>query len=118
MERDHDRLRLVAEHIRRIKAADYPVTVGAPGNYRIEERPWNDLAEPSKLAILQGAVDWSGVSDRDQAHILLAEIDPGKITDARRNRLIDVATKALDEILDMKPDVALLMSRDREREGR
>ncbi len=50
------------------------------------------MPEPSKLAILQDAVDWTGISNRDQAHILLSAIDPGQITDAQRNRLIDLAT--------------------------
>jgi hypothetical protein len=66
-------------------------SVEGGGNYRIVDRPWQELPEPSKLAILQDAVDWSGVSNRDQATILLSEIDPGKITDAQRARLIDTA---------------------------
>jgi hypothetical protein len=92
---DRKRLDQVSQHIRRIKTSDYPVIVGssdqATGGYRIVERPWRDLPEPSKLAILQDAVDWSGISNKDQAHILLSEVDPGKITDAQRNRLIDCA---------------------------
>jgi hypothetical protein len=95
MTSDARRLGEAYRHIRRIKAEDYPVIVGnsagANGGYRIVERPWRELPEPSKLAILQDAVDWSGISNRDQAHILLAEIDPGMITDAQRNRLIDMA---------------------------
>ena len=65
--------------------------VGRDNQYRIEERPWQEVRETSKLAILQNAVDWSGITNRDKAHILLAEIDPGKITDDQRNRLIDMA---------------------------
>src|SRR5437899_252186 len=91
MPSDQKRLREVYQHIHQIKAGDYPAIVGRDNQYRIVERPWQDMAEPSKLAILQDSVDWSGITNRDQAHILLAEIDPGKITDAQRNRLIDMA---------------------------
>lgn len=94
MASDPQRLDQALKHIRRIKADNYPVIMGnsGDGSYRISERPWQDLAEPSKLAILQDAVDWTGITNRDQAHILLSEIDPGQITDAQRNRLIDMAT--------------------------
>jgi len=95
MASDQKRLNQVFRHIQRIKTSDYPVIVGnsieGSGNYRIVDRPWQELPEPSKLAILQDAVDWSGVTNRDQATILLSEIDPGKITDAQRSRLIDTA---------------------------
>jgi len=97
MTSDPQRLDQALKHIRRIKADDYPVIVGNSaegGGYRIIERPWQDLAEPSKLAILQDAVDWTGITNRDQAHILLSEIDPGQITDVQRNRLIDMATRS------------------------
>jgi hypothetical protein len=89
------RLDQALKHIRRIEADSYPVILGNSaegGSYAIVERPWKDVPEPSKLAILQDAVDWSGISNRDQAHILLSEIDPGQITDTQRNRLIDMAT--------------------------
>jgi hypothetical protein len=86
-----EKLHEVMSHLRRIKAGDYPAIVGSGGDYRIVERPWSEIAEPSKLAILKDAVDWSGISNRDQAHILLSEIDPGKIPDTERNRLIDMA---------------------------
>jgi|SRR5579884_1371563 len=91
MPSDQKRLHEVFEHIRWIKTGDYPAIVGRDEQYRIIERPWQDLAEPSKLAILQDAVNWSGITNRDRAHILLSEIDPGKIPDAQRNRLIDMA---------------------------
>ena len=78
--------------------------IGRDDQYRITERPWAEMLERSKLAILQDAVDWSGITNRDQAHILLREIDPGKITDAQRNRLIDMATapQSYDELLEEK----------------
>lgn len=91
MASDQKRLNEVFRHIERIKAGDYPAIVGRDNDYRIVERPWHTLAEQSKLAILWDAVDWSGITNRDQAHILLAEIDPGKIADAQRNWLIDMA---------------------------
>ncbi len=103
MASDRKRLDQVSQHIRRIKSSDYPIIQGngLDGGYRIVERPWRDLPERSKLAILQDAVDWSGISNKDQAHILLSEVDPGKITDAQRNRLIDraAATSSYQEIL-------------------
>jgi hypothetical protein len=101
MRSNPERLRIAMQHIQRIKAGDYPAIVGRDEQYRIVERPFKDLAEPSKLAILHDAVDWRGVSNRDQAHILLNEIDPGKVTDAQRNRLIDMAAvPGVDEHLD------------------
>src|SRR5262245_40619360 len=118
MERDQKRVQQALDHIRRIKSGDYPVMVGVPGNYRIEERPWGDLAESSKLAILQDAVDWSSISNRDQAHILLGAIDPGKITDAQRNHLIGMATgvstKTVAEILDMTTDAQAWFDREQD----
>ncbi len=91
MPSDDKRVHQAFQHIQRIKAGDYPVIVGRDDKYRVEDRPWKDMPETSKLAILQDAVDWSGITNRDQAHILLAEVDPGKITDAQRNLLIDMA---------------------------
>lgn len=92
MPSDQKRLNQVMGHIDRIKEGTYPAVVEREGQHRIQERPWKDMPERSKLAILQDAVDWSGVTNRDQAHILLGEIDPGKISDAQRNGLIEMAT--------------------------
>jgi hypothetical protein len=89
------RLNQVMRHIGRIKASDYPAIVGNAGDYRIVERPWREIPETSKLAIMKDAVDWSGITNRDQAHILLSEIDAGKIPDAERNRLIGMADDRL-----------------------
>lgn len=97
MPSDDKRLKEAFDHILQIKAGTYPAVVGQDRDYRIEERPWQDMPERSKLAILQDAVDWSGVTNRDQAHILLSEIDPGKISDAQRNRLIGMATNEEDK---------------------
>jgi hypothetical protein len=101
MPSDEKRLKEAFAHIMRIKEGTYPAVVGQDRDYRIEERPWQDMPERSKLAILQDAVDWSGVSNRDQAHILLSEIDPGKISDAQRNRLIGMATNEEDKSTQM-----------------
>jgi hypothetical protein len=102
MPSDQKRLNEVLQHIERIKTGTYPAVVGRDDNYRIVERPWQQLAEPAKLAVLQGSVDWSGVTNRDQAHILLSEVDPGKITDTQRTKLIEMATaeKSYQELLD------------------
>ncbi|WP_152051759.1 hypothetical protein [Tautonia marina] len=100
MPSDEKRLKEAFDHILRIKEGNYPAVVGQEKNYRIEERPWQDMPERSKLAILQDAVDWSGVSNRDQAHILLSEIDPGKISDSQRNRLIGMATQEEDRTVE------------------
>src|SRR3954451_16523622 len=92
MPSDEKRLQEAFRHIMRIKEGTYPAVIGRDDKYRIEERPWQEMPERSKLAILQDAVDWSGVSNRDQGHLLLSEIDPGKISDAQCNQLIDMAT--------------------------
>jgi hypothetical protein len=93
MPSNDQRLKDAFQHIMRIKEGSYPAVIGRDQDYRIEERPWQEMPERSKLAILQDAVDWSGVSNRDQAHILLSEIDPGKISDTQRLGLIQAATE-------------------------
>ncbi len=87
---DPTRLTEVTRRISSVKQRTYPIVVGRDAPYRIEERPWSEVPEPSKLAILQD-MNWSGVSNRDRAHILLTEVDAGKISDHQRNRLIDMA---------------------------
>lgn len=103
MASDERQVHRACQHIRRIKASDYPTIVGRDDQYRIEGRPWEELPESSKLAILQDAVDWSGITNRDRAHILLAEIDPGRITDAQRRRLIEMAVEK-DESQDLSSE--------------
>ena len=39
------------------------------------------------------SVDWSAISNRDRAMMLLAQIDPGRITDSQRNSLIEMAVR-------------------------
>lgn len=94
MPSDKDRLRQVFDHIDSIKAREYPAIVGSDKGHQLVERPWKDMPERAKLAILQDSVDWTGITNRDQAHILLGQVDPGKIADAQRNRLIDAATRS------------------------
>ena len=99
MPSDPKRLQHVMQHIQHIKAGDYPQIVSEDprGPFRIVDRPWKEVPEPSKLAILQDAVDWSGITNRDQALILLGQIDPGQISDAQRKQLIDLAVKEPEE---------------------
>ena len=92
MASDEKRLKEAFQHILRIKEGSYPTVVGRDDQYKIVERPWDEVPERSKLAILAEAVNWEGVTNREQAHILLSEIDPGKISDAQRNSLIDMAS--------------------------
>lgn len=118
MPSDAKRLSQAMQHIARIKVGDYPAIVGRDDQYRIVERPWRDLAEPAKLAVLQDAVDWSGISNRDQSHILLAEIDPGRITDAQRGKLIEMAAvqEAYQGMLEGKARAGTGTGRDQEQE--
>ena len=55
MPSDTKRLQEVFSHIRRIKEGTYPAVSGQDSGYRIEERPWQDMPDRSKLAILQDA---------------------------------------------------------------
>ena len=98
MTSDEKRLQQAFQHILRIKEGTYPAVVERGDQHRIEERPWKEMPERSKLAILQDAVDWEGVTNRDQAHILLSEIDPGKISDTQRRGLIDAASVNEDKV--------------------
>jgi hypothetical protein len=99
MPSDPKRLSQVFDHIARIKAGNYPRIEETPGSKagprRIVEVPWQEVPEPSKVVALESSLDWTGITNRDQGHILLAQIDPGKITDAQRNYLIGM-TEAKD----------------------
>lgn len=50
-------------------------------------------------------MDWSGITNHDRTHTLLAEIDVGKIPSDQRNRLIEMAQPkpSLREILRSTP---------------
>lgn len=118
MASDEKQLAHAMRHIDRIKEGTYPAVVERDGDYRIVEREWNDMPDRSKLAILQDAVDWAGVSNRDQAHILLSEIDPGKISDAQRNRLIDMAVgdDSYEKMLEEKARAGTGRGKDKNKE--
>ncbi len=95
MESDPERLAEVRQQIRALKLAEHPVMrlvyPEGPVEHKIAWRSWADVAEASKLALLQDAVDWSGVSNRDMAHMLLGELDVGKLSAGQRDLLIRLA---------------------------
>lgn len=101
MASDPKRLSEVFQHIQRIKSDDYLVRVGDQTSDRFVECLWHDLPERSKLALLLDVVDWTGISNRDQAAIVFLEIYPGKITDAQRSLLIETAVQtSYEEMLE------------------
>jgi hypothetical protein len=61
------------------------------GLYEVETRRWDQVAEPSKLEMLKDLVNWEGVSNRDMAHILLRELDVGRLSTEQRGLLIHTA---------------------------
>jgi hypothetical protein len=58
---------------------------------RMDTRPWSEVPEQAKLAMLKDLVNWEGVSPRDMAMIMLRELDVGKLTPAQRGELISMA---------------------------
>ena len=79
-----------------IKQKEHPVVRPSEDNGRVFEmksRPWGEVPEPAKLEYLSDMVDWTGVSDRDRAHILLKEVDVGKLSGGQRDRLIREAAR-------------------------
>jgi len=92
---DPQRMDQVYRDIHRVRTDYYswflPSHDRREGPFLVADRPWQDVPEPSKLIILQDTIDWSGISSKVQARILLAEIDPAKLADAQRHRLITMA---------------------------
>jgi len=93
---DPKRLLHVMGAIRALKDGRYPVArelagVGKLSIVKLDERPWKDLPEPGKLAMLKDRIDWSGVTNRDQAYILLQELNVNALTDEQRIQLIHQA---------------------------
>ena len=90
-----DRLAEVRRQIRSLKLAEHPVVrlvhPEGPVEHKIAWRGWDAVPEAGKLALLQDAVDWSGVTNRDMAHLLLGELDVGKLSAAQRDLLIRLA---------------------------
>lgn len=90
---DPKRLLHVMGAIRALKDGRYPVArelagVGKFAIVKLDERPWKEVPEPAKLAMLKDLVDWSGVTNKDQAHILLSELNVGALTVDQRDQLI------------------------------
>lgn len=90
-----DRLAEVRRQIRALKAAEHPVVrlvyPEGPHEHKVAYRAWADVAEGGKLSMLQDLIDWSGISNRSMATILLGELDVGKLTSGQRDMLIRLA---------------------------
>lgn len=90
-----ERLAEVRQQIRALKLAEHPVVrlvyPDVPHEHKLTYRAWSDVPEPAKLSMLQDLVDWSGVSNKAMASILLSELDVGKLTSGQRDMLIRLA---------------------------
>jgi hypothetical protein len=97
-EPDPERLAEVRLQIRALKAAEQPVVrlvfPEGPHEHKLAYRPWADVPEPAKLSMLQDLIDWQGISNRDMAHLLLGELDVGKLSAGQRDMLIRLAEPA------------------------
>ncbi len=95
MPSDPKRVEQVFTHIGFIRDGTYPRVVevndARRGQYVIQDRPWAEIPEPAKLAILQDAVNWEGITEKDRANILLASVDPGQLEPLDRQLLIRMA---------------------------
>lgn len=94
-ESDPDRLNQVLRQIRAIKHAEQPVVrlvyPAWPSPHKVAWRPWSAVPEAAKLSMLQDLVDWEGITNKDMAHILLSELDVGKLSAGQRDMLIRLA---------------------------
>jgi hypothetical protein len=90
-----ERLAEVRRQIGALKAAEHPVVrlvyPKGPHEHKVAYRPWADVPESAKLSMLRDLVDWRGISNRDMAHMLLGELDVGKLTSGQRDLLIRFA---------------------------
>lgn len=90
-----ERLAEVRQQIRALKTAEHPVVrlvfPEGPHEHKLAYRPWADVPEPAKLSMLQDLVDWRGISNREMAHLLLGELDVGKLSAGQRDLLIRLA---------------------------
>jgi len=95
VESNLDRLAEARQQISALKIAEHPVvrlvSPDGPIEHKVAYRPWGDVAEGAKLSMLQDMVDWSGITNKDMAHILLGELDVGKLTEGQRDLLIRLA---------------------------
>ena len=62
-----------------------------PAPHTVAWRRWADVPEAGKLSMLQDLVSWEGVTNRDMAHILLGEVDVGKLSSGQHDLLIRLA---------------------------
>ena len=90
-----DRLAEVRGQIRALKATEHPIVrlvyPEGPHEHKVASRPWADVPESAKFFILQDLIDWSGISNKSMATILLGELDVGKLTSGQRDLLIRLA---------------------------
>ncbi len=72
------------------KSAGYPIETGEwPRGYN----------EPLKLRVLEGEMDWSGISDQDKESVLAREIDFNKVSRDQLNFVYeDIAFDAKEEV--------------------
>lgn len=95
IESDPERLADVRRQIRALKEAEHPVVrlvaPDGPAEHKVAWQRWSQVPEPGKLSMLQDLVTWSGVTNRDMAHMLLGELDVGKLTRGQRDMLIRLA---------------------------
>jgi hypothetical protein len=94
-ESDPRQLNKALAQIRALKSAEHPVVrlVHPEGSslHTVAWRRWADVSESSKLSMLQDLVSWEGITNRDMAHILLGELDVGKLSPGQRDLLIRLA---------------------------
>jgi hypothetical protein len=97
-EPDPERVREVRQQIRALKAAKHPVVrlvhPEGPHEHKVAFRAWAEVPESGKLSMLQDLVDWSGISNKSMASILLGELDVGKLSAGQRDLLIRLAEPA------------------------
>jgi hypothetical protein len=98
-ESDPKQLLLAMGAIRRLKDGSFPVArevagIGRFALLKFDDRPWSEIPESAKLAMLKDLVNWEGVTNKDQAHILLQELDVGKLSTEQRDQLIRQADPA------------------------
>ena len=89
------RLGEVRRQIRALQLAEHPVVrlvhPEGPHEHKLAYRAWAEVPEPGKLSMLLDLVDWSGISNKAMAAILLNELDVGKLTSGQRDMLIRLA---------------------------
>lgn len=91
---DPKRMVQVMAQIAQVKDKLHPLVRAVEGTrdrmHEIVPRAWKDVPESGKLAMLND-LDWEGITNRDRAHLMLRELDVGKLSDHERNWLIETA---------------------------